>query len=291
MKEHDYEFQELKKRYKFDSLDKDLVLLDDVTNFIKQQAPQKIKESVSIICLQGTIELGINLKQYVFEAPCFIPIRSGTISQFIGKSDDFHGLFILMSKRFMKKMEFSSQQIMPFMFYFDKHASLPLNNEEVKMLVYSFRILRIIVSQQVNPYRIEIVRHLIHAFYYGISMMLQKHHEINNKKQSRQEEIFEDFMACVQQYYREERGLEFYANKLAITTKHLSLVIKAVSAKSANEWIDEHVVLEAKVLLKTTKMTIQQISDNLNFTDQSFFGRYFKKHAGSSPKKFRDGLK
>lgn len=288
MKEYDQEFQDLKRRFKFDSLDKELVLFDKVSDFSADDVPHKAPENISITCLQGSMEIGINLKRYLFEAPCFISIKRGTIVQRFGTSSDFRGQFVVVSNKFGKRLELTSAQIMPFLFYFDKYPSVPLSSEEAKLLSYSFRIVRLVVAHKNNPYRVEIVKHLVQAFYYGISMIMQKHIDMDSKKQSRQESIFEEFMICVQKYYRQERGLEFYADKLAITTKHLSSVIKTVSSKSAKEWLDEHIVLEAKVLLKTTKMTIQQISDELNFTDQSFFGRYFKNHVGLSPKKFRE---
>jgi AraC-like DNA-binding protein len=97
----------------------------------------------------------------------------------------------------------------------------------------------------------------------------------------------EKFLNLVQTHYREERGLKFYADRLCLTPIHLSRVIKSASHKSANDWIDEHVILEAKALLKSTSMTVQQISEELNFPSQSFFGKYFKRIVGVSPKEYR----
>ena len=87
--------------------------------------------------------------------------------------------------------------------------------------------------------------------------------------------------------YRKERMIEFYSEKLFLTPKHLSKVIRERSGKSAGEWIEDHVMLEAKALLKSTDKTIQQISDELKFPSQSFFGKYFKRRAGVSPKEYR----
>ena len=70
--------------------------------------------------------------------------------------------------------------------------------------------------------------------------------------------------------------------------KYLSAVVKRVSDKSVVDWINETVVLEAQAQLKTTRMTVQEISDYLNFPNPSFFGRFFKKHTGMTPKAFRD---
>jgi AraC-like DNA-binding protein len=84
----------------------------------------------------------------------------------------------------------------------------------------------------------------------------------------------------------EERELKFYADRLNLTPMHLSKVVKAASHKSANEWINDHVILEAKALLKSTSMTIQQISEELHFPSQSFFGKYFKRCTGISPREY-----
>ena len=81
--------------------------------------------------------------------------------------------------------------------------------------------------------------------------------------------------------------MDFYAEKLSITPKYMSTVIKQTSGKTAGDWIDDHVLLEAKALLKSTNMTILQISDELNFPSQSFFGKYFKRLTGVSPKEYR----
>ena len=96
----------------------------------------------------------------------------------------------------------------------------------------------------------------------------------------------DQFLALVQQNFRKERFLEFYASKLEVTPKHLSRTIKKQTGYTAVEWIERYVILEAKVLLKSSNLNIQQIADELNFPSQSFFGKYFKKLTGVSPKEF-----
>ena len=86
------------------------------------------------------------------------------------------------------------------------------------------------------------------------------------------------------------RRLNFYADKLCLTPKYMSTIIRQTSGKTAGNWIDDYVLLEAKALLKSTNMTIQQISDELNFPSQSFFGKYFKRLTGVSPKEYKKTL-
>ncbi|WP_298650554.1 helix-turn-helix domain-containing protein [uncultured Proteiniphilum sp.] len=88
-------------------------------------------------------------------------------------------------------------------------------------------------------------------------------------------------------HFKQHRGLDFYASKLCLTPKYMSTIIKQTSGKTAGDWIDDYILLEAKALLKSTNMTIQQISDELNFPSQSFFGKYFKRLTGVSPKEYR----
>lgn len=282
------EFEELKEKFKFHSINKDLVLVDDILQLPKSDTPVKRDASITLTCIRGKIDVGINLKRYTFEAPCFVMIRTGNISQFFNASEDFQGNCIAMSSRFLKDLEFSSQQTLPLFLYFENNPSVPLNEEDLKMLKYCYQVLRYVINKNDNVYRLQVAKHLIQAFYYALDMIFQRHMSPNKKVQTRQEAVLEEFVNNVQKHYREERGLEFYAKQMCLTSKYLSLVIKRISGRSANEWIDDHVILEAKVLLKTTKMTIQQISDELHFADQSGFGRYFKRHVGMSPKKFRE---
>lgn len=289
------EFLQLKRKWKFDSIGKDLVMLEDISavkkNLPMHDMPAKRNVNTILLCLSGHIEVGVNLQRYTIKAPCLFMNMRDQISQYFGVSEDFKCIALAMSKKFGRQLEFSTQQTMPFLLYFKNNPSIPLTEDDTRIFYYSMRILQKVISSEENPYRTEMAKHMMQAFFYAASMALQKHISTEEKKiKTRQEEIFENFIMYVQQFYREQRGLEFYADKLAITPKHLSAVIKKASGKSPSEWIDEHVILEAKVLLKTTKMTIQQISDELGFSDQSFFGRYFKRHVGMSPKNYRESL-
>ena len=114
-------------------------------------------------------------------------------------------------------------------------------------------------------------------------------HEVNEIKSanSRQEEIFNQFTELLEKYHNKEREIAFYADKMFITPKYLSQVIKDYTNKTALAFIEEYVIAEAKSMLLSTTLSIQQISDELNFPSQSVFGKYFKRVTGKSPKEYR----
>ena len=207
------------------------------------------------------------------------------ILQYEEISDDFEGLFIVMSKRFSDSLFANVQERLPLFLSTKSQPCTPLSKEGLETMKTYHGMFRKIVSQEDNPHRLEIVKHLTLAFFYHTGS--QMHKPVKEEKKSKQELLLERFFDCVQNHYKKERGVDFYADKLCLTPKYLSTVIRQTSGKTAGEWIDEYVVLEAKALLKSTNMTIQQISDELNFPSQSFFGKYFKRLAGVSPKEYR----
>ncbi len=94
-------------------------------------------------------------------------------------------------------------------------------------------------------------------------------------------------MKLLEAHHKSQRNVSFYARQLNITPKYLSAAVKEVSGKTAARWIDESVILEAKTLLKYSGMSIQEIAYHLNFSTQSFFGKYFKQHTGTSPSRYK----
>ncbi|MDR1763503.1 MAG: helix-turn-helix domain-containing protein [Dysgonamonadaceae bacterium] len=104
---------------------------------------------------------------------------------------------------------------------------------------------------------------------------------------TKHDELVGEFLQLAERHFKSERQVGFYAEKLCLTPEYLSQIIKTATGKSANEWIDDYVILEAKALLKSSKLSIQQIADELHFADQSVFGKYFKRMEGVSPKEYR----
>ncbi|MDE7115946.1 MAG: helix-turn-helix domain-containing protein, partial [Muribaculaceae bacterium] len=145
---------------------------------------------------------------------------------------------------------------------------------------------RNIIDDKTNPYRSQ-------AFLFELTSFIFKtiykwFDSYKDEVMSNQGRMTDQFLILAQQNFKHQRFLDFYAQKLEVTPKHLSRTLKSQTGYTAVEWIERFVILEAKVLLKSSNLNIQQISDELNFPSQSFFGKYFKKLTGMSPKEFRN---
>lgn len=107
---------------------------------------------------------------------------------------------------------------------------------------------------------------------------------------NRTKAVFEKFIDLVTEYHTSERGMAFYAEKLCLTPKYLSKLVKQASGRSAPDWIDSFVILEAKNLLRYSDMAIKEIVFRLHFPNQSVFYKFFKSKTGLTPTQYRKGL-
>lgn len=268
------------------SVDNDFMLFNDFKILPAFKYPFKVDVTTAMICLKGSTKGLVNLKPHSVQAPCFNIILADQILQYEYISDDFEGLFMVMSRRFTESLFVNVQDRLPLYISVKDHPTIPLSDEGLEIMKTYWEMLHKIVSEKDNPNRLEVVKYLTLAFFYHTGS--QMHKLPDEEKRSKQELLLEQFLNMVQRHHKSERGVDFYADKLCLTPKYLTTVIRQSSGKTAGEWIDEHVMLEAKALLKSSRMTIQQISDELNFPSQSYFGQYFKRLAGVSPKEYRE---
>jgi AraC-like DNA-binding protein len=278
----------IKSNIDFDilSINDDFMLFDNVKVLPAFTYPFRVDLTTFIICTKGTTRGKIGLKSYETAAPCMITVLADEILQYEHISDDFEGLFISMSKRLTENMLPDIQERLPVALSVRQNPSMPLSEDELNLLKTYYYMLKKVVEKNENPHRSKIVRHLMMAFYYHSSSWLHKI-EPREGESKRQNEVVERFLEFAEKHFKTERQVGFYAENMYLTPKYLSQIIKTNTGKSANDWIDDYVMLEAKALLKSSKLTIQQISDELHFADQSIFGKYFKRLEGVSPKEYR----
>lgn len=125
---------------------------------------------------------------------------------------------------------------------------------------------------------------------YEIASIYNQQNFAINTVQNRSQLLLSDFKKLVYVHFSEERSVKFYAEKLFVTPKHLTETVKEITCKTAGQWIDETVILEAKILLQNPALTIAQISDILHFADQSTFGKFFKNITELSPVAYKQSV-
>lgn len=248
--------------------------------------PVQAGMSMVLFCLQGELHVRISLKEYTLRPDMFCVIITGMIFEVLSISNDFRGFMIATRTNFMPVTE-KTTQVMSFYKCLQSRHCFVLEEKEVMVFVGVYHSIKATLQELDHPYRIPMLQSYVQILYYRMLPIVLKEEESRSKySHTRQEEIFQRFIGEVEKHYRKERSVKFYADLLCISPKYISTVIYKISQQLAGEWIDAYVILEAKTLLKSGRLTIQQISEQLNFSNQSFFGKFFKRCAGMSPKEY-----
>ncbi|KAA6314792.1 hypothetical protein EZS27_034648, partial [termite gut metagenome] len=238
------------------AIEEDIILFEPKHIELMLGYPFKIDVVLVAVCLQGMLKGSISLKPYAAQSPFFVLLLPNQILQQEFVSKDFKGLFIVFSQRFANILLSQIQDKFPLFLSSVNNPVMPLDREQLNAVKVYYRMMKRVIGSVQNPYRLESAKHLTMLFFYTFGSWL---HNSPEQIQSKQEVLVKNFLNLVHTHCKEERGLNFYADKLHITPKHLSKVIKENSNMSAAAWIDNSVVLEARAMLKSTNMTIRQI--------------------------------
>lgn len=251
------------------------------------ESPHKFNFQLLVRHFAGSAKIKVDMVEYDLSEPInLITVMSGQILMVEHISDDFDGVVVIMSNSFVESMLVYMNNALPFYVATSSNCVKHLNNSEVDLSDKLLKAIAQVLRNQTNPHLDRVLQHVLMAIFYS-SEEIRNQLEIESGAYTSADALSKEFMRLVKDNFRSERQLQFYADKLCITPRYLSRVVKECTGSSAADWIERYVVLEARALLKSTSMTIQQISDELNFPSQTFFGKYFKRRVGMSPKLYR----
>lgn len=246
--------------------------------------PYKNDLTVVCLCCKGSISGHINLTHFFLSSSHLLILLPEQIIEYKEISKDFCGYFIIMSRKFFDKINLPTS-IDAFLSVRSEPCFL-LNERSEKALLNYYNMLHEVLNVEDKDFnRLAVINHLTIAFFYGLGFFIHKLKSDVHK--TRNEIIVDDFLRLVQHNFKRERSIAFYADRMCVSIKYLSRVVSQCSGKTAGKWIDDFIILEAKMMLQSTNFTALQISEELNFPSQSFFGKYFKRAIGLSPLEYR----
>ena len=246
----------------------------------------KLEGGAIYFCRRGWAHVTIDLKDYEVVENTQIVLLPGTIIRINGSSSDFTASFFGFPKEMFIE---ACMRFEPIFFRFIKeHPCYVLPEENTGAIHGLIRATTAIYTARENRFRNQIAKNHLQSFMLDIYDKCYRHFDAQEIEGGiRQDEIFKNFIALVHANCTSQREVTIYARKHCISTKYLTGICKSVTGDSAKKIIDDFAILEIKVLLQSTELTIQEIADRLSFPDQSYLGRYFKRHEGISPKEYQ----
>lgn len=273
---------------------KDTVYLSDdlvIASLVPSQNPSAeypvvLDGFTALIIMSGEATIAVDTRNFEVGRNMIVILSPHSVVKTVKCSANASAYVLSFSKSFVDNIQIDISTSLPVYMRFGKNPCLQLTQRDVDEIRQLFQLIKTMIQSDKEQYRNEIIRSLFVSAFYIITDLNQR--SLNAEyKQGRCEILFEEFMELLAKYNKQERNVSFYARQMNITPKYLSSVVKEVSGKTAARWIDESVILEAKTLLKYSGMSIQEIAYHLNFSTQSFFGKYFRQHTGISPSRFK----
>lgn len=262
--------------------------------------PQAVKiDGISIfMCTKGESKITINFHRDRLCAGSIIVLSPNDVIEPDGDTlSNVEGYAIFLPMEFVKLLSLDSNTLNYSNIALDVSPMIQLDDDNLRLFEGYFNLLELnaTINRESSVYTRNISRSVVGAMLYQLMAFA----EVNSvsdteedtretgKNTGRRRYYVKDFMSLLQQDYKQHRSVGHYAEKLFISAKYLSLIIKEATGRTATEWIDHFVILEAKNLLRYSGRNIQQIAYDLNFHNQSAFGKYFKQLTGMSPSDFR----
>lgn len=245
---------------------------------------------ISILVLSGTGTVCVNYKAYPLGADHLLVLSSSHLFNFGDCSSDFKCLCLLVSKEFIHEMD-STEMIYHRVKYGVRLYSTPivkLGRDNAVLLSRRMFAVSETIDCSDHFYYKEMVLNCLFTFYLDLSNVLERYAVAHGEGNlTRYESTIKSFIELLVAHYREEHKVEFYAARLNLSAHYLTLIVKRVTGQSVCDFVFEMLYSDARTLLTQSKLSVQEIATLLNFSDQSSFGKFFKRKAGVSPVDFR----
>lgn len=261
-----------------------LVVDNTLESFLgTESAPSHLEKGGLFFCQEGEALVSIDAKTYRLRKGDLSIAFPNTIIHTIYRSDDFVGFALGVNIDFILGIQIPTSHYLNI----KETPCISLSMEEQELLLrLSYELIER-NNHPDHPFRTEIINAQLYIICYEIVALFLSRNPIPQQSRSRNDTIFQQFIYYLTKHANKEREVDFYAQLLYLTPHYLSSIVKEKSGMTASQWIAKTVILQAKSLLNSTQLTVQQVAEELNFPNPSFFGQYFKKHTGLTPKGFR----
>lgn len=267
-------------------IDKDLILTE-IKNIPFPEDCRRMECVFVGLCLSGEGTYTIGTIEHKVKENDVIIIGEGQVLGNINISKDISGVAMLISHEFIHNIIRDVRDVSNLFVFSRESPVFSLNKEEVAMFLEYYTILKMKVNDLSHAFRSQVSSSIIGAMIYDLCNATRRIQGMGVQRQSRSQATFEKFVQLVEQNFRHERHVSWYSEQIGVSPKTLLEMVKRVSQRTPNEWLDIYTTLEIRLMLRHTTKSIKEIADELHFGTQSSLGKFFKEHVGISPSAYR----
>ncbi len=252
----------------------------------------RIEGGAFLFCRSGSAEASVNQYQGEVRRNTMVLLLPGSVLMLTDRTEDFRVTFCAFSRDLFAEAAFRLDPS-----FFRALRERPISYPPTRIVEGAaiwFQMAAYTYRDRSNVFRNTIIKNRLQ------NVLLESYDKMQRfasrqprtpEITTRQTDLFQRFVALVHEHCSQRREVSFYADKLCISTRYLSTIVRSVARSSAKEFIDRAVILKIKMMLQSTDLSVQEIAYRLRFPDQSYLGRFFKKRTGESPTEYRNTRK
>lgn len=288
---HRISISKLKQIFADESFKSDNMIMSPLIRFHSLDDTPRVIDGITIgIICNGKARITINGCNHELRTNSLVLLREDSVVGAFKCSKACRGYMMTYSRNFLDTIDIPAADFLSVYMIFSTSPAIMLTDAEAANLHRVGALLADTMRTSDNgAYDNRIVTSLFSAFFYSLVALLNRKmpSEPETESRSRTDALMVEFIRILSTDCERERSVEYYASKLGISPKYLSLICKKKTGKNASKIIDDVVIHRAKDLLRQSGLSIQEVADRLNFVSQSFFGKYFKQRVGISPSRYK----
>ncbi|MGL6129553.1 helix-turn-helix domain-containing protein [Chryseobacterium artocarpi] len=272
---------------KFEGLYIEKYKADEIAEFQKRST--KLNKLLLCFVSAGKLNLHINGLPFHIDDHAVIMLLPDTDLANVSCSDDLELSVFYISLDFISTYSFLTVLLASDEIKFN--PAIQVENAAKKLIWSTVKLIQDYNSRIKEESTPESVQYLLYALLELVSKLYLPVIKNNSLLQTRSQDIIERFFELLNEHGHLQRSVLFYSDQLHLSPQYLSSLIKKETGKPIKQWISYIVIKHAKELLKTTSLSIKEVSNQLQFVDSSLFCRYFRRCTGITANTYRENYK
>lgn len=270
-----------------------LVRISDSPDYKALKYPFLTDCFIAAFCLEGSVDCTVNLRTYTLLPGSLLIITPGSIMHItpLDAGEKLKFTILASSASFISDTGIDTGHILSEAISVLDDPCIHIAEKEIGLL-HKYIDLCYDIANENPPFLKGCIAGLASSVFYqmaGFLAEMKKKEDMRPaEKGNRKNLILKEFIMLALEHHAKEHLVGFYADRLCLTPKYLSKIIRQASGRSVPDWLADFIILDAKNMLRHSDMNIKEISTALNFPSQSFFFRFFKQHTGQTPSQYRD---
>ena len=271
--------------------DENLTIIEDVNNLPFWRQINQVDFALVILCKHGRLEATLNNVNYTAQAGDMI-FCSGmhTMTEALITTDFDCDLFCISMRKYQELVVPDKESMSNFLFAYQRPL-ISLNEKEMQLVEGYKRLLQIKNDEHDTIYSGRITDSITQALVFEFMSACERRKETMPEyiqpDSPINKNLAHDFLILLSEDRCQHRSVFFYADKLCVSSKYLSHIVKKETGKTVSKWIKEQLTEQIRNLLLNTSLSCKEIAMRLGFPNTSFFGKFTKEHLGCSPMQYR----